>query len=91
MPFHPPDTVPIHQFVFDEACGRTPYEDSKDPYTSAITGATTPASELKQRVENIAQGLAKDLRWTPNDGSQWDKVVCIFSVNHVSKSNFFDR
>ncbi|KAH7379490.1 4-coumarate-CoA ligase [Pyrenochaeta sp. MPI-SDFR-AT-0127] len=83
LPFDPPDTIPIHQFVLDEAYGRYPYQDSKDPYTSALTGASTPITDVKQRVEYIAQGLAKDLGWKTNEGDDWGKVVSIFSVNHV--------
>lgn len=37
--------------------------------------------EVKERVDYLARGLAKELGWQPNQGSEWDKVVGVFSVN----------
>ena len=37
--------------------------------------------EVKERVDYLARGLAKELGWQPNQGSEWDKVVAVFSVN----------
>ncbi|KAF2463973.1 amp dependent CoA ligase [Lindgomyces ingoldianus] len=83
LPFDPPDSVPLHQFQFDEAYGRCPFQLSKSPFTCALSGATNPVLDVKQRVEHLAQGLAKDMGWKPNIGSEWNKVVNIFSLNHI--------
>jgi ribosome assembly protein SQT1 len=84
LPFDPPDSVPIHQFQFDEAYGRCPFQFSKDPFTCALSAATNPVLDVKQRIDHLAQGLAKQMGWTPNADSEWNKVVSIFSLNHVS-------
>jgi hypothetical protein len=84
LPFDPPDSVPIHQFQFDEAHGRCPFQFSKDSFTCALSAATNPVLDVKQRIDHLAQGLAKQMGWTPNTDSEWNKVVSIFSLNHVS-------
>lgn len=39
--------------------------------------------DVKDRVEYLARGLAKELGFQPNKGNEWDKVIAVFSVNTV--------
>jgi ribosome assembly protein SQT1 len=84
LPCDPPDSIPLHQFQFDEEHGRCPFRSARNPFTSALSGATIPVLDVKQRIDYLARGLAKRMGWKPNIGSEWDKVASIFSLNHVS-------
>ncbi|RDL41605.1 Acetyl-CoA synthetase-like protein [Venustampulla echinocandica] len=83
LPFDPPDSIPISEFLFNEAYGRHPIKASRNPYTCGITGLTYTASEQVDRVELLARSLANEFGWHPNKGSEWDKVVGIFALNTV--------
>lgn len=79
-----PDSIPIHEFMFDENNGRHPLGYSKNPFTCGLSGKTYTALDVKERIDHLAKGMAKQFGWSPNKGSEWDKVVNIFSVNAVS-------
>jgi len=93
MPFHPPsharalpdipDNISIETFMFDERYGRHPLGYSKDPFTDGISGRTYSALEVKERIDYLARALSKELGFSPNEGSEWDKVVACFSVNTI--------
>jgi hypothetical protein len=84
LPFDPPDSVPICDFMLDERYGRHPLGYSNDPFSCGLTGKTYSSLEVKERVDWLARGLAKELGFHPNQGSEWDKVIAVFSVNTVS-------
>ena len=52
---------------------------------SHLTGKEYSATELRDRVEDLAKGLSKEFGWMPNEGSEWNKVVGVFSLNTVSQ------
>lgn len=79
----PPNSIPIAEFMKNEAYGRNPISKSRHPFTCGITGRTYSAPELFQRAEHFAKGLAKRMQWQPNEGTPWDKVMAIFSLNTV--------
>ncbi|ORY17230.1 hypothetical protein BCR34DRAFT_671304 [Clohesyomyces aquaticus] len=81
LPFHPPDSIPISDFMLDENHGRHPLGYSKAPFTCGLSGKTYSSLEVKERVDYLARGLAKEFGWSPNAGSEWDKVIAVFSVN----------
>lgn len=83
LPFDPPDSIPICEFMLNEAYGRHPLSHSRAPFTCGLSGTEYSASEVKARVEHLAQALAKELGWHPNKGSEWDKVIGVFSLNTV--------
>lgn len=68
----------------NEAYGRYPISQSRNPFTCGITGKTYTTVEAFQRRELLARALAKIMGWTPNDLTPWEKVVGVFSFNHVS-------
>ena len=84
LPFEPPDSIPISDFMLDEKHGRYPLAQSKPPFTCGISGVEYTALQVRDRVDFLARGLAKQFGWHPNQGTEWDKVVGVFSVNTVS-------
>ncbi|KAL1964906.1 hypothetical protein VTN77DRAFT_6259 [Rasamsonia byssochlamydoides] len=78
-----PNDIPISEFILDDKYGRAPLATARQPFVCGITGRGYTAAEVKQRVDALARGLAKELNWEPNEGSEWDKVVAIFSVNTI--------
>lgn len=86
----PPDSVPINEFMLNEQYGRHPLHHSRQPFTCGLTGFGYSALEVRDRVDKLARALSKELGWKPNEGTEWDKVIGIFSVNAVGTS-YLDR
>ncbi|KAL8805034.1 MAG: hypothetical protein Q9182_002236 [Xanthomendoza sp. 2 TL-2023] len=85
LPFDPPDSIPISDFMLNEQYGRRPLSDSRPPFTCGLTGREYSAHEVNDRVYNLAKALSKELGWKPNGGSEWDKVAGLFSVNTIHR------
>ena len=83
LPFDPPDSIPISEFMLNEAYGRHPLHHARPPFTCGISGAEYSAQEVHKRVEHLARALSKELGWQPNIGTEWDKVIGVFSLNTV--------
>lgn len=82
----PPDSIPIADFIRDERYGRYPIAASRNPFTCGLTGKTFSTTDAHTRTENLAKAIAKHTGLSPQDGNPWDKVICVFSVNTVSRS-----
>jgi hypothetical protein len=74
-----PDSIPVGEFALN---GNT-VPAARPPFIDAITGNSYSLQVLRDRVEWLARALAREFRWSPNQGSPWDKVVGIFSMNTV--------
>jgi hypothetical protein len=85
LPFPPPDSIPIHEFLFgdNDKYGRYPIAASKHPFTCGLTGKSYSALEVRERIEFLARALASRLGWSVNDGQELSKVICVFSLNAV--------
>ncbi|EHK17163.1 uncharacterized protein TRIVIDRAFT_195155 [Trichoderma virens Gv29-8] len=85
LPFDLPDSVPIHEFLFSDGYkyGRYPIIDSRPPFTCGITGKSHSATEVKNRIEWLSAALASELGFEVNGGSEFDKVIGLFSVNTI--------
>lgn len=83
LPFDPPDSISIEKFMFDENYDRHPLGYSKAPFTCGLSGKAYSALEVKERVDFLARALSKELGFLPNQGTEWDKVIGVFSVNTV--------
>ena len=83
----PPDSIPISEFILDERWGRHPLHHSHPPFTCGLTGAEYSMVEVRDRVNALARGLSKELGWKPNRGTEWDKIIGVFSVNTVREIN----
>jgi ribosome assembly protein SQT1 len=79
-----PDSISISQFMLDEAFGRCCLDKSKSPFVCGLSDVQYSAQEVKERVDSLARGLGKELGWSPNKDSEWDKVITIFAHNTVS-------
>ncbi|KAK5170311.1 uncharacterized protein LTR77_004898 [Saxophila tyrrhenica] len=93
MPFHPPswsppmpeinESISIERFMTDENYDRHPIGYSNPPFTCGMTGKSYSAFEVKERVEHLSRALTDELGMKPNEGSEWDKVVGVFSNNTI--------
>lgn len=86
---NPPDAITIGEFMLDEKNGRHAISSSRDPYTCGMSGRTYSTAQVAQRVEALAAALAKEFGWSPNQGSEWEKVVAIYSFNSVSGTIYY--
>jgi hypothetical protein len=77
------DSIPVSHFMLHEKYGRAKLRGCKEPFICGLSGAQYTALEVKQRVDYLSRGLAKDLNWSPNKGSEWDKVITIYAHNTV--------
>ena len=68
----------------NEKYGRHPLAKSRDPYVCGLTGKTYSAVEVKARTDLLARAIGKKLDFAPNEGTAWEKVVCVYSLNAVS-------
>lgn len=82
-----PDDVAICDFMLDDKYGRLPMASSRDPFTCGMTGRTYSTDKVAERVDSLARALANEFGWQPNAGTEWDKVVGIYSYNTVSSRN----
>lgn len=83
LPFDPPDSISIDRFILDENYDRHPLGYSRNPFTCGLTGKTYSALEVKERVDFLARALSRELGFLPNEGTEWNKVIGVFSVNTV--------
>ncbi|KAL2003847.1 hypothetical protein VTN02DRAFT_1869 [Thermoascus thermophilus] len=80
---HVPDDIPICDFMLDDRYGRYPLGYSLDPFTCGLSGRTYSALDVADRVDCLSRALAKEFGWQPNKGTEWDKILAIFSVNTI--------
>ncbi|KAK4649251.1 uncharacterized protein QC761_117270 [Podospora bellae-mahoneyi] len=83
LPFDPPDSITIGEFMKNEIYGRRPIAKSRNPFTCGLTGKTYGVTEQHNRTELLARALSKVMGWEPNVDSPWDKVIAVFSVNTI--------
>lgn len=69
--------------MLNEEYGRHPLHDARAPFTCGLSGTEYSALQVRDRVEDLAKGLSKELGWMPNKGTEWDKVIGVFSLNTV--------
>lgn len=89
-----PDTLAIHEFLFQDGFGRHPKSESQPPFICGVTGRSFTISEVETRVELLARALSAKLGWRVNEGTEMYKVVGIYALNtvgsramHASKHN----
>ncbi|KAF4973087.1 hypothetical protein FSARC_518 [Fusarium sarcochroum] len=83
LPFEPPDAITIAEFIGNDKHGRLPFSKSRNPYTCGVTGKSYTVREVIEREDYLARALSKELQFDPYDGSEWDRVVAIFSLNTI--------
>ncbi|KAF3763942.1 hypothetical protein M406DRAFT_51177 [Cryphonectria parasitica EP155] len=82
FPFEPPSQTLVGDFVFGQDW---PGQGKASPgqLVCAATGSTVTIKEIHTRVEALARSLCHELGWQPKQGSPWDKVVGVFSLNAI--------
>ncbi|RBR15334.1 hypothetical protein FVER53590_26530 [Fusarium verticillioides] len=78
-----PDSITIEEFMYSEQHGRKPLKLSRNPYTCGLTSQTYTVAEVRERVDYMARAIAKRLDWGVANGTEWDKVACVFSWNTI--------
>ncbi|KAM5346992.1 hypothetical protein ACJ41O_009997 [Fusarium nematophilum] len=79
----PPDSVTIPDFVFTENYGRKPFARSRNPYTCGFTGKTYTTAQVVEREDLLARAIAKRLGYDVAEGTEWDRVVGLYSLNTI--------
>jgi len=79
----PPDSITVPDFIFGEDGVRRPHSKSKNPFTCGISGKTYTTAEVIERQKLLARALAKRLGYDIREGTEWDRVVALYSVNTV--------
>ncbi|KAL4995967.1 hypothetical protein BDV10DRAFT_122716 [Aspergillus recurvatus] len=77
-----PASSPIHEFLIKRD-NRHLYSWSteKPALVCAVSGQSYTITTIAERVDALARSLGRELGWSPNTGSPWDKVIGIFSFN----------
>ncbi|KAF4338464.1 hypothetical protein FBEOM_7609 [Fusarium beomiforme] len=83
LPFEPPESITIPDFIFGDKYARKPVAQSRNPFTCGISGKTYTTEEVIQRETLLARALAKRLGYDIHDGTEWDRVAALFSVNTI--------
>jgi hypothetical protein len=83
LPFDPPDSISLHDFVMDESYGRFPEGKAQPPVVCGLSGKAYSVQEVRERVDFLSRSLANRLGWQAAAESAGDKVVGIFSANTV--------
>ncbi|OJD19178.1 hypothetical protein AJ78_00880 [Emergomyces pasteurianus Ep9510] len=78
-----PDNIPVSEFMLNERYGRHPLGSSYAPFICGLSGKSYSTLEVAERVDVLARSLCKELGWHPNEGSEYSRVACIYSVNTI--------
>lgn len=84
IPFTLPDAIPVGDFILSGNRSLPAEVDVKPPFICALSGELYTTQEVQYRIESLARSLCKELGWTPNTLSPWDKIVGVISLNTVS-------
>ena len=55
-------------------------------FTCGVTGRGYTPSEVFQRTDYLSRALKAALGWDLNEGTEWDRVVAVYSHNTVNTS-----
>ncbi|KAH6855930.1 hypothetical protein B0I37DRAFT_366142 [Chaetomium sp. MPI-CAGE-AT-0009] len=83
IPWEIPDSIPLGQVALAGLNSGSEKRASDVLLVDCLSGKSYSRADLNQRVEWLAGGLAKELGWSTNEGSPWDKVVAIYSLNTI--------
>ncbi|PGH09791.1 hypothetical protein GX51_00478 [Blastomyces parvus] len=78
-----PDSISICDFIFEEEYGRPSLASSRSPFVWGVSGKGYSAVHVQKRVDYLARSLAQEFGWHPNRGSEWDKIIGVFSLNTI--------
>ncbi|KAK7984315.1 Alpha/beta hydrolase fold-1 [Apiospora arundinis] len=79
----PPDSISIDEFILTEKYNHASSSTTKPAFTCGLTGESRSIQQIRQRVTHLSRAISKRLGFAPNEGTEWDKVVALFSYNTV--------
>ncbi|KAL7790798.1 hypothetical protein V8C37DRAFT_384060 [Trichoderma ceciliae] len=79
----PPDSITVEEFIRHEKHGRYPLAIARNPYTCGITGKTYSAAQVVERTDLMARAIGKRLGFKPDEETEWERVVAIYSANAI--------
>ncbi|KAF4343011.1 AMP-binding enzyme [Fusarium beomiforme] len=77
----PPDLIPLQQLILDEIYGRRPIAKSRHLYICGLTAKSFPFNVVEKRIDYVSSARSRRLNILPNEGTEWDKIVAVFSLN----------
>lgn len=78
----PPDSISVAEFMSNDKYGWYPFAAAGKLFTCGLTGKAYTAVEVVQREDYIARELSQRLGFR-DDGSEWDRVIGLSSLNTV--------
>lgn len=78
-----PDSITVAEFISNDKYGRHPTKASQRPFTCGMTGRSYTTEEVNERVDSLAKSLHAILKFDIEGGTEWDRVVAIYSLNTV--------
>ncbi|VUC33245.1 unnamed protein product [Clonostachys rosea] len=83
-----PDSISLEDFLNNEKHGRHAIHASRNPFTCGLTGKTYSAQEASQRTDHLARAIRTRFSFNPDEGTEWDRVLAIFSLNTIDYISF---
>lgn len=78
-----PDTVSLPDFILDNKYRSVSHEQAKNPFTCGLSGKTYTSLEWKDRIGSLAKAVQQELGFQVNNGTEWEKVVGVYTLNTV--------
>ncbi|KAL6857911.1 hypothetical protein ACO1O0_005357 [Amphichorda felina] len=78
-----PDSISLEEFMSNDKHRQQPLAKSRNPYTCGLSGKTYTAHEVVRRTDHLARAIGKRLAFDLNEGTEWDRVICLFSLNTI--------
>ncbi|CAI6084219.1 unnamed protein product [Clonostachys chloroleuca] len=78
-----PDSITVAEFISNDKYGRHPIKTSRRPFTCGMTGRSYTIEEVNERVNSLAKSLHAILKFDVEGGTEWDRVVAIYSLNTI--------
>lgn len=86
FPFEPPANILVGEFLLKQSWpGQSEGAVQTGTLICPSTGTKVTTQQIGERVEALAASLCQRFGWKPNEGTPWDKVVGIFSLNAVCR------
>jgi ribosome assembly protein SQT1 len=69
--------------MFNDKYRNVPAAKSKDPWICGLTGKRVTMEQARVSYDYLARAFKKELGYEVNSGTEWDKVIALFSLNTI--------